>query len=156
VYCFFVTSSEFIWYRNKATWFRSPACMNTSVDMRTRSISGVPGVGGAMMRAIYGGRLGGSRPRFRWTEAYRLARIRRSIIRLEERPAARQLFSRRCDDFYRQVVGRHAVPEVRAPDSHVVHEDLWQAFMEVGFSADERKVYQDSTSKPQVRAFKPC
>lgn len=79
-----------------------------------------------------------------------------SIIRLEERPAARQLFSRRCDDFYRQVVGRHAVPEVRAPDSHVVHEDLWQAFMEVGFSADERKVYQDSTSKPQVRAFKPC
>jgi hypothetical protein len=63
--------------------------------------------------AIVGGRLVGPRPRFWWTEAHRLARIRRSAIRLEEDQAARKLFSRRCEDFFRRTVGRHALPKVR-------------------------------------------
>lgn len=63
--------------------------------------------------AIVGGRLVGPRPRFWWTEAHRLARIRRSAIRLEEDQAARKLFSRRCEDFFRRTVGRRALPKVR-------------------------------------------
>lgn len=64
---------------------------------------------------------------------------------------ARHLFSRRCDNFYRRLVGCHARPEFIASSSPEVLDDLRHASMEVGFSTDEREVYQDSASKLQVR-----
>jgi hypothetical protein len=97
-----------------------------------------------------------SRPRFRWTEAYRLARIRRSAIRLEEDQAARQLLSKRCADFFHRVAGRHAVSEVSAPCSHAAHDDLRRTCRRMGFSADEekrRRLVSVSKSKSQVRTL---
>jgi hypothetical protein len=89
--------------------------------------------------AFYGAKLGGSRPRFRWTEAYRLARCRRSAIRQEEIQATRQQWSRRCEDFYHRIAGRYAARVVCVLDPTV----------------DERKVLLDSVPMPQVRSHKP-
>jgi hypothetical protein len=86
--------------------------------------------------AFCGAKLGGSHPRFRWTEAYRLARCRRSVIRQEEIEATRQRWSRRCDDFYHRIAGRYAARVVDPATA-------------------ERKVLLDSVPRPQVRSRKP-
>lgn len=86
-------------------------------------------------RGVCGAKLGGSRPCFLWTEAYRLARYRRSVIRQEEIQATRQQWSR-CEDFYHRIAGRYAA---RVVDP----------------AAAERKVLLDSVPRRQVRSRKP-
>jgi hypothetical protein len=103
------------------------------VPSRSMSASTAPKQARGRVMAFVGGRRARSRPRFRWMEAYRLARIRRSTIRLEEEQAARQLLSKRCVDFYHRVAGRHVVSEVRAPCSHAAHDDLRRTCMRWGF-----------------------